>query len=116
MTYNDTHLNILASKSKRVHVEGIAPCSHNPSIQIRFKLHSVIGVQVIALSVRDQALSKYAVDVSRTDIIFAAVWQVQLLCHVLGDPLTQLLRKELQIGMVLPESILECLFVSVVGP
>ena len=51
MTYIDTHLNILASKPKRVHVEGIAPCSHNPSIQIRFKLHSVIGVQVIALSV-----------------------------------------------------------------
>jgi hypothetical protein len=116
ITYNDTHLNILASKPKRVHVKGITPCSHNPSIQIRFKLYSVKGVQVIALSVRDQALSKYAVDVSRTDIIFVAVWQAQLLCHVLGDPLTQLLRKELQIGMVLPERILECLFVSVVGP
>ena len=118
MTYNDTHLNILASKPKRVHVEGITPCSHNPSIQIRFKLHSVIGVQVITLSVRDQALCKYAVNASRADIIIAAVWhwQVQLVCHVLGDPLTQLLRKELQIGVVLPESILECLFVSVVGP
>ena len=111
-----THLNILVTKPMLIHVEGIAPCSHNPSIQIRLKLHSVIGVQVFALSVRDQALSKYAVDISRTDIIFVAVWQAQLLCHVLGDPLTQLLRKELQIGMVLPERVLECLFVSVVGP
>ena len=59
-----THLNILATKLMLVHVEGIAPCTHNPSIQIRFKLHSVMGVQVIPLSVRDQALSKYAVDVS----------------------------------------------------
>jgi hypothetical protein len=98
-----------------VHVEGIAPCAHNPSTQIRFKLHSAIGVQVIALSVRDQALSKNAVHVSRAEII-AEGWQVQLDGHVLGDPLSQLEWKELQIGRVLPERILECLFVSVVGP
>ena len=48
-----THLNILATKPMLVHVEGIAPCTHNSSIQIRFKLHSVKGVQVVTLSVRD---------------------------------------------------------------
>jgi hypothetical protein len=72
-------------------------------------------VQVLALSVREQALSKNAVHVSRAKII-AEVWQVQLVGHVLGDPLSQLEWKELQNGMVLPERILECLLVSVVGP
>ena len=48
-----THLNILATKPMLVHVEGIAPCTHNSSIHIRFKLHSVKGVQVVTLSVRD---------------------------------------------------------------
>jgi hypothetical protein len=89
-----TPLNILATKPMLVHVEGIAPCAHNPSTQIRFKLHSVIGVQVIALSVRDQALSKNAVHVSRAEII-AKVWQVQLVGHVLRDPLSKLEWKEL---------------------
>ncbi len=101
-----THLNILATKQMLFHVEGIAPCAHNPSIQIQFKLHSVIGVQVIALSVRDQALSKNAVHVSRAEII-AEVWQVQLVSHVFGDSFSQLLSKELQIGMVPLECILE---------
>jgi hypothetical protein len=31
-----THLNILATKPMLVHVEGTAPCPHNPAIQIRF--------------------------------------------------------------------------------
>jgi hypothetical protein len=74
-----------------------------------------MGVQVFTLSVRDQALSKNAVHLSRAEII-AEVWQVQLVSHVLGDPLSQLEWQELQSGMVLPERILECLFVSVVGP
>ena len=98
-----------------VHVEGIAPCAHNPSIQIRFKLHSVMGVQVFALSVRYQALSKNEVQDSRPQII-AKVWQIQLVSHVLGDPLRQLEWKELQIGMVSPVHILECLLVSVAAP
>ena len=89
-----------------VHVEGIASCTHNPLIQILFKLHSVMGLQVIALSVRDQALSKNVVHVSRAEII-AKVWQVQLVSHVFVDPLSQLLWTELQIGMVPPEHILE---------
>ncbi len=84
-----THLNILATKQMLVHVEGTAQCTHNSSIQIRFKLHSVKGVQVITLSVRDQALSKNGVHVRRAEII-AEVWQVQLVSHVLGDPLSQL--------------------------
>ena len=70
-----THLNILAIEAMLFHIERKTLRPHNPSIQIRFKLYSVKGVQVFALSVRDQALSKYAVDVSRTDIIFVAVWQ-----------------------------------------
>ncbi len=37
------------------------------------------------------------VHVSRGEII-AEVWQVQLVCHVLGDPLSQLEWKELQIA------------------
>jgi hypothetical protein len=110
-----THLNILATKPMLVHVEGIAPCAHNPLIQILFKLHSVIGVQVIALSVRYQALSKNAVHFSRAQII-AEVWQVQLICHVLGNPLRQLEWKELQSGMVPLVRTLECLFVSVDAP
>ena len=48
--------------------------------------------------------------------LIAEVWQVQLVSHVIGDPLSQLEWKELQIGMVLRDRILECLFVSVVGP
>jgi hypothetical protein len=110
-----THLNLLVVKQMLVHVEGIAQCTHNPSIQIQFKLHSVMGVQVFTLSVRYQALSKNVVHVSRAEIV-AEVWQVQLVGHVLGDPLSQLEWKELQSGMVLPERILECLIVSVVGP
>jgi hypothetical protein len=110
-----THLNILVMKPMLFHVKGISPCAHNPAIQIRFKLHSVMGVQVFALYVRDQALSKNAVHVSSTEII-AEVWQVQLVGHVLGNPLSQLEWKELQSGMVLPERILEYLFLSVVGP
>jgi hypothetical protein len=114
-----TRLDIFVMKPMLVHVKGIAPCAHNPAIQIRFKLHSVMGVQVFALSVRDQALSKNAVHVCRAEII-AKVWQVQLVghveWHVLGNPLSQLEWKELQSGMVLPERIPEYLFVSVVGP
>ena len=60
-------------------------------------------------------MSKNAVHVSRAEII-AEVWQAQLVCHVLGDPLSQLEWKELQIWMVLSERILECRFLSVVGP
>jgi hypothetical protein len=101
-----------------IYVEGIALCAHNPAIQIRFKLqllHSVMGVQVFTLSVRGQALSKNSVHVSSAEII-AEVWQVQLVGHVLGNPLSQLEWKDLQSGMVLPEHILEYLFLSVVGP
>ncbi len=47
--------------------------------------------------------------------LIAEVWQVQLVGHVLGDPLRQLEWKELQSGMVPPVRILECLFVSVDG-
>jgi hypothetical protein len=56
-------------------------------------------------------VSKNAVHVSRAQII-AEVWQVQLVGHVLGDPLRQLEWKELQSGMVPPV----CLFVSVDCP
>ncbi len=74
-----------------------------------------MGVRIFALSVRDQALSKNEVHVCRAEFI-AEVWQVQLVSHVLGDPLSQLEWKELQSRMVLSERMLECLFVSVVGP
>ncbi len=110
-----TYLNILAMKAMPLHVERITPCTHYPSIQIRFKLHTVKGVQVIALSVRNQAVSKNPVQVCRAPII-AGVWQIQLVGQIIGDPLRQLEWKELQKGMVPPVRILECLVTSLVGP
>ena len=66
----------------------------------------MIGVQVIAVSVRYQALSKNAVQVGEFQII-AAVWQIQLVCQVLGDPLRQPEWKKLQKRMVPPVRILK---------
>ena len=64
-----THLNILVMKPMIIHVEGITPSAHNPTIQIRLKLHALIGVQVIATSVGYHALSKNAVQDGRFEII-----------------------------------------------
>ena len=63
------HLNILVMKPMIIHVEGITPSAHNPSIQIRLELHTLLGVQVIAASVRYHALSKNAVQDGRFQII-----------------------------------------------
>ena len=64
-----THLNILVMKPMMIHVEGITPSARNPTIQIRLKLHTVIGVQVIATFVGYHALSKNAVQDGRFQII-----------------------------------------------
>ncbi len=64
-----THLNILVMKPMNIHVEGITPSAHNPTIQIRLKVHTLIGVQVIATSVGYHALSKNAVQDGRFEII-----------------------------------------------
>ena len=64
-----THLNILVMKQMIIHVEGITPSVHSPTIQILLKLHTLIGVQVIATSVRYYALSKNAVQDGRFQII-----------------------------------------------
>jgi hypothetical protein len=54
---------------------------------------------------------KNAVQVFRVSII-ARVWQIQLVCQVIGDPLRQLEWKKLQKGMVQQVCILESLDVS----
>ena len=101
-----THLNILVMKPMMIHVEGITPSAHNPTIQIRLKVHTVIGVHVIATSVKYHALSKSAVQDGRFQIMWQ-IWQIQLVGQVLGDPFRQLEWKELQKRMVPPVRILK---------
>ncbi len=73
-------------------------------------------MQVISPSVRNQTVSKNAVQVCRTPLI-AGVWQTQLelIGQVLGDPLHQLDRKKLQKGVVSAVGILEGLLILLVG-
>ena len=105
-----THLNISAIEEMCFHVERETLCLHNSLIQIRFKLNTLKGVQVIAPSVWNQAVNKNIVQVCWAPLI-AGVWQIQLIRHVLCKPLRQFKGKKLQKGMVLAVSILESLSV-----
>ena len=73
-----THLNILVMKPMIIHVEGITPSAHYPTIQIRLKLHTLVGVQVIATSIGYYAFSKNAVQDGRFQSIVCVwhIWQI----------------------------------------
>ena len=73
-----THLNILVMKPMIIHVEGITPSAHYPTIQIRLKLDTLVGVQVIATSVRYYAFSQNAVQDGRFQSIVCVwhIWQI----------------------------------------
>ena len=107
-----THLQIFAMKAMLGHVERITQRQHDSTIQIRFELNSVKGVQVIALLVWNKAVSKNAVQLFRAPLVSSV--QIQLFCQILGYPLHQLEWLNLHKGVVLAVNMLESLFTSLV--
>ena len=96
--YQPSHVVISSPKSMALHIKWVTTGAHNSAIQVRLELNSLEGVDVVPLPVRYEACLQNSIECRCTPglCLVRSERYIQLFSIVVGNPLSQFLRKKLQ--------------------